>query len=206
MYKYSFIYNFNVNNLYMLFVTGPFHVLANHGYHFSSVYISLLHYFWLLYSTLLPGNSILFNLLPTDGPLDCCLFLFLSSTICRKHVYMGIFTGIISSMKCRLWIYFPFMATLAVYGSSWAGGQVGAIAAAYATARPTPNPSHICNLHCSTQQCWTLNPMSKARDHLCIFMDTGRVRNLLSHMGTPLLEYLKANVILFVNTLVRKHF
>ena len=35
---------------------------------------------------------------------------------------------------------------------------------AFATATATPDPSHICNLHRSSWQCWILNPLSEARD------------------------------------------
>ena len=41
---------------------------------------------------------------------------------------------------------------------------------AYATA--TRNPSCICNLHHSSQQHQTLNPLSEARDQIHILMDT----------------------------------
>ena len=36
----------------------------------------------------------------------------------------------------------------------------------------TPNPSHVCDLHHSSWQCWFLNPLSEARDQTCILMDT----------------------------------
>ena len=35
---------------------------------------------------------------------------------------------------------------------------------AYATATPTQDPIHVCNLHHSSQQRWILNPLSEARD------------------------------------------
>ena len=35
---------------------------------------------------------------------------------------------------------------------------------AYTTAIATQDPSHICNLHHSSQQCWILNPLSKFRN------------------------------------------
>ena len=35
---------------------------------------------------------------------------------------------------------------------------------AYATATATEDPSHVCNLHHSSQQHWILSPLSKARD------------------------------------------
>ena len=41
---------------------------------------------------------------------------------------------------------------------------------AYATAKP--DPSCVCNLHCSLQQCQILNPLSKARGQTCILKDT----------------------------------
>ena len=43
---------------------------------------------------------------------------------------------------------------------------------AYATATATQNPSHICNLHHSSQQHWVLNPLSKARNQTQVLMDT----------------------------------
>ena len=36
-------------------------------------------------------------------------------------------------------------------------------------------PSHICDLYQSSQQCQILNPLSKARDHTHVLMDTGWV-------------------------------
>jgi len=43
---------------------------------------------------------------------------------------------------------------------------------AYTTATATPDPNRICDLHHSSQQCWILNPLSKARDQTSILMDT----------------------------------
>ena len=43
---------------------------------------------------------------------------------------------------------------------------------AYTTARATPDPNRVYNLHHSSQQCWILNPLSKARDWTCVLMDT----------------------------------
>ena len=62
------------------------------------------------------------------------------------------------------------------YRTSWVMGQVRAAAATagYTTATETPDLSHICDLHCSLQQHWILNPLSEARDQTHIFMDTRR--------------------------------
>ena len=54
---------------------------------------------------------------------------------------------------------------------------------AYATATAMPDPSHICDLHHSLQQCWILNPLNKAGDGTCILMDTSQVLLPLSHNG-----------------------
>ena len=53
---------------------------------------------------------------------------------------------------------------------------------ACATATATPDLSHICNLHHSSQQRRILNPLSEARDRTCILMDTSQIC-LLSHDG-----------------------
>ena len=42
---------------------------------------------------------------------------------------------------------------------------------ANATATATADPSHICDLHHSPQQCWILNPLSEARDRTCLLID-----------------------------------
>ena len=52
---------------------------------------------------------------------------------------------------------------------------------AYTTATAIPDPSHICDLHQSSQQHWILNPLSKARDQ----MDTNQVHYHLATTGTP---------------------
>ena len=54
---------------------------------------------------------------------------------------------------------------------------------AYATAMATLDPSHICDLCCSLQQCQILNPPSKARDGTHVLTETLSAPNLLSHNG-----------------------
>ena len=63
----------------------------------------------------------------------------------------------------------------------WLGVESELQLPAYPTAMATLNPRRICNLCCHLWQCQMLNPQSKARDWTCILMDTGQVRNLLSH-------------------------
>ena len=57
------------------------------------------------------------------------------------------------------------------YGSSQAKGRNRAAAEAYATATATPDLSCTCDLCHSLQQCWILNPLSKARDQNHILRD-----------------------------------
>ena len=56
--------------------------------------------------------------------------------------------------------------------------------------QPRLDPSHICNLHHSSWQCWILNLLSKARDQTQILMDTSQTLNLLSHDGNSLVKFL----------------
>ena len=46
---------------------------------------------------------------------------------------------------------------------------------AYTTAIEMPAPGHVCDLHHSSQQYQILNPLSRARDQICILMDTSWV-------------------------------
>ena len=55
----------------------------------------------------------------------------------------------------------------------------------YATATATPDPSHVCNLHCRSWQRQILNPLSGARDWTCIHKDSGYVRYHWATTGTP---------------------
>ena len=43
---------------------------------------------------------------------------------------------------------------------------------AYTTTAVTPDLSHICDLHHSSQQHQILNPLSETRDQSCVLMDT----------------------------------
>ena len=44
-----------------------------------------------------------------------------------------------------------------------------------AAATATLDPSHVCGLQCSSQQCRILNPLSKARVRTRVLMDTSWV-------------------------------
>ena len=53
----------------------------------------------------------------------------------------------------------------------------------YTIATATPDLSHLCDLCSSLWQRRILNPRSKTRDWICIFMDSSWVLNPLSHNG-----------------------
>ena len=56
---------------------------------------------------------------------------------------------------------------------------------AYTRATATPDPSHICDLHHSSQQRWVLNPLSETRDQTCNLMVPSWIRFCCARTGTP---------------------
>ena len=81
------------------------------------------------------------------------------------------------------------MATAAAYGSPWARSRFTAAAVTYAIATATLDPSHICDLHHSSEQHQILNPLSKVRDQTHILMDTSQVCNTLSHNSNSYIHF-----------------
>ena len=57
---------------------------------------------------------------------------------------------------------------------------------AYSIATAMWDPSQVCNLHRSSQQCQILDPLSKARNRTHILMDTSQIPFQCTSMGTPL--------------------
>jgi len=75
-----------------------------------------------------------------------------------------------------LFVFFGlFRAALMAYGGSQARGGIRATAPAYATTTAMPDLSRVCDLHHSSQQPRILNPLSEARDRICVLMDTSGV-------------------------------
>ena len=56
---------------------------------------------------------------------------------------------------------------------------------AYTTVTATPDPSHACDLHHSSQQGRILSSMSEARDQTRVLMDPGQIRFCCATMETP---------------------
>ena len=80
-----------------------------------------------------------------------------------------------------------FRAAPMAYGSSQVRGHIGAIAADLYHNHGMPDPSHVCNLHHSSQQCWILDPLIEARDRICVLMDTSQDHYHWATMGTPVM-------------------
>ena len=63
---------------------------------------------------------------------------------------------------------------------------------AYATAIATPDPSGVCSLHHGSWQCQIPNPLSEARDLICIVVDTGWVCFHCATTGTPFIDFYRS--------------
>ena len=73
-------------------------------------------------------------------------------------------------LSCKFLFSF-FQATPAARNSQ-ARGQIRTVAEAYSTATAMADPSRVCSLHHSSQQCPIFNPLSGARDQTHILIDT----------------------------------
>jgi len=113
------------------------------------------------------------------------------------------------SRKCELkqsWVFlffkiyylciFLYTATPAAYGSFRTQDGIWAAAEAYTTATATPDPSRVCDAHCSSWQCWILNSpsegpgiKSKSSQRQC------QVLNRLNHTGNSSWAFLLENII-----------
>jgi len=82
-----------------------------------------------------------------------------------------------------LFFLFFFRAEPTAYRVSQARGPIRATA--YTTATATQDPSHICDLHHSSQQCQILNPLSKARDPTRNLMVPSQIHFCCATTGTP---------------------
>ena len=71
-----------------------------------------------------------------------------------------------------IFYFLLFRAITVVYGGSQTRGRIGAVATGLRHSHRMRDPSHVCDLHHSSWQCWILNALSKARDQAHILMDT----------------------------------
>ena len=80
-----------------------------------------------------------------------------------------------------------FRASHTAHGGSQARGRIRAAAASYS--HSTTDPSSFCDLHHSSWQHWTLNPLSKARDLTCNLMVPSQICFNWATMGTPQITF-----------------
>ena len=86
-------------------------------------------------------------------------------------VYLGdTFIAGLFFFFCRIF----WGAAPAACGGSQVRGRIGAVAV---------------GLHHSSQQCWILNPLNKARDQTCVLMDAGQICFHWTTMGTPVASW-----------------
>ena len=119
--------------------------------------------------------------------------LRISNSSCSRVNYIRRWSIIESYVRKREWkflifsflsfFFLLFRAAPVAYSSSRTGVKLALQLPAYTTATATRDLSCICDPHYSSRECRILNPLSKAREWTCIFMDTSRVHNLLSHDG-----------------------
>ena len=68
---------------------------------------------------------------------------------------------------------------------------------AYTTATAMWDPSHVFNLHHSSQQCRILNPLSRARDQTHVLINTSQVCYHWATMETPVHAFYTRNSFTF---------
>ena len=102
-------------------------------------------------------------------------------------------------LDCLLSFFFAFQGHTRASGGARLGVGLELQLQAYTTAIAMPDLSRPCHLHHSSWRYWIPNPLSEARDQTRILMDTGWVRFYCATMGTPLLEYFKANLRHFIS-------
>ena len=108
-------------------------------------------------------------------------FLFFFQKKKNKTFYLSWLNHLKSQLDTSIEVLFCFVlflfgAALAAYGGSQARGQIRALAAGLYHSIAMQDPSHVYNLHHSSQQHWILNPLSKARDGTRILMDASQIR------------------------------
>ena len=108
-------------------------------------------------ATAMPEQSLVCNLHLSSW--QCWILNPLSGARDQTLIFMD------TSCVCYCWAMtgtplFFLRATPADYGRSQASGWIRAAAAGLQYSHRTPDPSPVCNLCCSSQQRWILNPLN----------------------------------------------
>ena len=111
---------------------------------------------------------------------DLILQLLPSLIIYALHLEIKLYKlNLQASLSFFSFLFFFFFGLLraapVAYRDSQARGQIGALAVGLHTVILTPDLSHVCDLHHSSQQHRILNPLSEARDQTCVLMDASQI-------------------------------
>ena len=103
-----------------------------------------------------------------------------------------------SSHPLETFLFFClFGATSTAHGGSQARDPIRAVVMAYATAIEMQDPSHICNLHHSSQKRWLLNPLIEVGDRTCVLMDAIQTCFPWAGTGTPPHTFFPVSILSF---------
>ena len=119
-------------------------------------------------------SSFIIKTAPTHNIL-CILTLYFGHTamvISESTLYLSRDYVLIAFLFLSFFLFFFLWLYLQHMEVPGLGIESQLYLPAYATARATPDLSHIRDLCCSLQQCQVLNPLSEARDQICILLDT----------------------------------
>ena len=115
------------------------------------------------------------------------LYFFDDCNYINAHHYKLITYGIFTIFPVFFFFSFSlffFRAAPTAYQSSRLGVELELQLLACATAMP--DLRWICDLNRSSWQCWILNPLHKARNWTCVFIDTSRVCHHWATKRTPI--------------------
>ena len=124
------------------------------------------------------------------GPRASCLWIMRNdcTVLAASNTWYRIVNIVLLTkvtMLCINYIFRTFFFFLSFMEALRLGVKLELQLPTYATGTETPDPSRTCGLCHSSWQCWILNPPSRARDWICVFMDTSKVRYCWTTVGTP---------------------
>ena len=139
-----------------------------------------------------------FILLKFWGSLPQHLYLWLSiflENLIHPSLSISVLSVIDSTQasllsSCLLFFFLIFRAIPQVCGSSQARGPIRAVAAGLCHNHSNTRSEPCLWLTPQLTATWTLNPLSEARDWICILMDTSQIHFRWATMGIPIKPFL----------------
>ena len=89
-------------------------------------------------------------------------------------------------------------AAPAACGGSQARGRIGTVVTGLHHSHSHAGSKPVCDLHHSSRQCWPLNPLSEARDQICILVNTSQICSC--HDGNSIVFFVFFVFFLISNT------